>query len=51
MRKYFMLLALCFGMAAAGFAQKLTLEKASPFTAVKWEEDRPIVQFDNACML
>ena len=48
MRKYFMLMALCFGMAAAGFAQKLTLEKASPFTAVKWEEDQPIVQFDNA---
>ncbi|WP_435262604.1 S41 family peptidase [Tenacibaculum sp. nBUS_03] len=30
----------------ASFGQKLTLEKASPFTAVKWEQDDPIVQFN-----
>ena len=28
-------------------AQKLQLEKASPFTAVKWEKEQPIVQFNN----
>jgi hypothetical protein len=29
------------------FSQKLELNKASPFTAVKWEKERPIVQFEN----
>lgn len=29
------------------FSQKLRLEKASPFTAVKWENDQPVVQFEN----
>lgn len=29
-----------------GLAQKLQLEKASPFTAVKWEENIPIVKFE-----
>lgn len=28
------------------FGQELQLEKASPFTAVKWEDDEPIVQFN-----
>lgn len=27
--------------------QKLELDKASPFTAVKWEKDQPIVEFEN----
>jgi len=38
--------ALCFGSLLA-FGQKLELEKASPFTAVKWENGQPIVQFEN----
>ncbi len=29
------------------FGQKLELKKASPFTAVKWESEKPIVQFNN----
>ncbi|MDY8135991.1 S41 family peptidase [Aquimarina sp. 2201CG5-10] len=29
------------------FGQKLELEKASPFTAVKWEKDQPVVLFNN----
>ncbi len=28
------------------FGQKLKLEKASPFTAVKWENSQPVVQFN-----
>lgn len=28
------------------FGQQLKLEKASPFTAVKWENDQPIVEFN-----
>ncbi|WP_299121356.1 S41 family peptidase [uncultured Tenacibaculum sp.] len=31
----------------SAFGQKLTLEKASPFMAVKWENNQPIVQFEN----
>ena len=46
MRSYFILIALCFSSLVL-FGQKLELAKASPFTAVKWEEDQPIVQFDN----
>lgn len=38
------LLCLC---SVMGFSQKLTLKKASPFTAVKWENEQPIVQFEN----
>lgn len=41
-----MLCVLCFS-SLLGFGQKLQLEKASPFTAVKWENNLPIVQFDN----
>lgn len=29
-----------------GFGQKLQLKKAAPFTAVKWENDQPIVRFN-----
>ncbi|WP_323756027.1 S41 family peptidase [Roseivirga sp.] len=46
MRSFFILIALCFSSLVV-FGQKLELAKASPFTAVKWEEDQPIVQFDN----
>lgn len=46
MRFYVILIALSFN-ALVVFGQKLALEKASPFTAVKWEEGQPIVRFDN----
>ncbi len=46
MRKFFTFTVLCFSSLLA-FSQKLELEKASPFTAVKWEKDQPVVQFDN----
>lgn len=46
MRTYFILFALCF-ISLVGFGQKLQLEKASPFTAIKWENQQPIVQFNN----
>lgn len=45
MRTYFILTLLCF-TSIIGFSQKLKLEKASPFTAVKWENNHPIVQFN-----
>jgi len=45
MKTYFTLFALCF-VSVFGFGQKLQLEKASPFTAVKWENQQPIVQFN-----
>lgn len=46
MRKFFIFTVLCFSSLLA-FSQKLELEKASPFTAVKWENDQPVVQFEN----
>lgn len=46
MKTYFILTVLCFNSLLA-FSQKLALEKASPFTAVKWEKEQPVVQFDN----
>ena len=46
MRTYFTLFTLCF-ISLIGFGQKLQLEKASPFTAVKWKNNQPIVQFNN----
>ncbi|TDQ11827.1 S41 family peptidase [Pedobacter metabolipauper] len=46
MRTYFILTVLCF-ISVLAFSQKLELEKASPFTAVKWEKEQPVVQFDN----
>lgn len=46
MRTYFILTVLCLSSLLT-FSQKLALEKASPFTAVKWEKEQPIVQFDN----
>ena len=39
-----MLTVLCFSSLLV-FSQKT--EKTSPFTAVKWQKDQPIVQFDN----
>ncbi len=45
MRNYFILFTLCF-ISLIGCGQKLQLEKASPFTAVKWENNQPIVQFN-----
>lgn len=46
MRTLFIFTALCFGSLLA-FGQKLELEKASPFTAVKWDNGQPIVQFED----
>ncbi len=46
MRTYCILFVFCF-ISLIDFGQKLKLEKASPFTAVKWENDLPIVQFNN----
>jgi len=46
MKTYFILTILCFTSLFV-FGQKLELEKASPFTAVKWEKEQPIVKFDN----
>jgi hypothetical protein len=46
MRTYLILTVICFNSLLA-FSQKLEIEKASPFTAVKWEKDQPVVQFDN----
>ena len=45
MRTYYILFTLCL-ISLIGFGQKLQLEKASPFTAVKWESNQPIVQFN-----
>ncbi|MEP0266325.1 S41 family peptidase [Dokdonia sp.] len=46
MRTYYILILLCFSSLLA-FSQKLEIKKASPFTAVQWEKEQPIVQFDN----
>ncbi len=46
MRRYFILTVLCFSSLLAS-SQQLTLAKASPFTAVRWEKEQPIVQFEN----
>lgn len=45
MRTYFILIILCF--TSIVFGQKLELEKASPFSAVKWKKEQPIVKFEN----
>lgn len=45
MKRYWVLLFLCF--YTFSYAQKLQLKKASPFTAVKWKADVPIVKFNN----
>ena len=46
MKKYSMLIIIYF-ISIVGFSQQLQLEKASPFTAVKWKNEQPIVQFEN----
>ena len=46
MKRLSIIAALCFGSLFT-FGQDLELEKASPFTAVRWENDQPIVQFEN----
>ncbi|GGG12382.1 hypothetical protein GCM10011344_11340 [Dokdonia pacifica] len=46
MRTSFMLFAISF-ICFTGISQQLQLEKASPFTAVKWENDIPIVTVNN----
>jgi len=46
MRTYFILFIVCF-LSSIASSQELQLEKASPFTAVKWENNQPIVQFNN----
>ncbi len=46
MRAYLIFTVLCFS-SLPGFSQKLKLEKASPFTAVRWEKEQPIVQFES----
>lgn len=47
MKTYFLLTILCFSSLVA-FSQKLELARASPFSAVKWEGDDPIVLFEDA---
>jgi hypothetical protein len=44
-RTYFILTVLCFNTLVA-ISQKLNAAKASPFTAVRWEKDEPVVQVD-----
>ncbi|AUC84282.1 hypothetical protein CW731_02745 [Polaribacter sp. ALD11] len=34
------------GISTTIFAQKINIERASPFTAVKWEAEEPIVKFE-----
>lgn len=46
MRTYFICAVLCF-CSLLVFSQPLELRKASPFTAVKWENEQPIVEFEN----
>ncbi len=43
---YFMLAVLCLSSVIVS-GQKLELKKASPFTAVKWEKEQPVVQFED----
>ncbi len=45
MKTYYILFTCCF-ISFIGFSQQLQLKKASPFTAVKWENNQPIVQFE-----
>lgn len=45
--KTYLLFAILYLNSLIAYCQKSGLEKASPFTAVKWEKDLPIVQFDN----
>ncbi len=47
MKRHFILVSICFFSILSCFCQKLELEKASPFSAVKWEENQPIVKFNN----
>ncbi|GLB49145.1 S41 family peptidase [Neptunitalea lumnitzerae] len=46
MKTYYLALMLCL-ILVRGYSQKLEMEKASPFTAVKWEKNTPIVLFEN----
>ncbi|WP_037349049.1 S41 family peptidase [Sediminibacter sp. Hel_I_10] len=46
MKNYFFLFFICL-LSIIGYGQQLQLEKASPFTAVKWTNDMPIVQYEN----
>lgn len=45
MRTYFISFVLCFSSFFV-CSQKLELKKASPFTAVQWENEEPTVQFE-----
>jgi C-terminal processing protease CtpA/Prc len=45
--KTYLLFAILYFNSLLAFCQKTRLEKASPFTAVRWEREKPIVQFDN----
>lgn len=47
MKTYLILIILYLSTSISFGQEELTLEKASPFTAVRWESDQPIVQFDN----
>ncbi len=40
------LIILLLSISISIFAQKLTIEKASPFTVVKWKKEQPIVKFE-----
>lgn len=47
MKIYLILIALYLSTCIGFGQEKFTLEKASPFTAVQWENNQPIVQFEN----
>ncbi|TDO20888.1 S41 family peptidase [Pedobacter duraquae] len=46
MKTYFILIILGF-CSVLSFGQKLALKKTSPFTAVRWDNEEPMVEFDN----
>ncbi|WP_418637720.1 S41 family peptidase [Winogradskyella sp.] len=46
MKSYCLLMTLCLSTTIL-FGQKLELKKASPFTAVKWQNGQALVQFEN----
>jgi len=45
MKAYLLITTLCLS-SLLSYGQKLELEKASPFTAVKWIDEEPVVQFE-----
>jgi C-terminal processing protease CtpA/Prc len=46
MKHYIIVFAILI-LGVSAFGQQLDLEKASPFTAINWKNNKPIVQFNN----